>query len=505
MISTTGWEIKTPNMDRLARLGVAFENAHCAAPLCCPSRAAIFSGQQPFTTGIYHNGPNIRKLHPDKVLLPQYFAAHGYRTFGTGKLLHHTSDGLYDEHFKPEQRWSPLAGKEQVAYTKEELRTKTANPRHVVRFGPDKTEVVLPLNRMPSDRNPTGANGESFDWGPFDVEDEEMGDGKITSWAIERLNRKADKPFFLGVGYYRPHIPLWAPKRYFDLYPEQSTILPKVLANDLDDLGEAAQRWALEPVTAGAHKTVVEHGQWKAAVAAYLACVSFVDAQIGRLLDALEDSPYRDNTIIVIWGDHGWHLGEKQHWGKWTGWERSTRVPLLIVPPRSGNSQYEIGATCRRPVGLIDLYGTLIDLCGLPRKTDLDGESLRPLLQDPSRETEPEITTFDHGNYSVRSDRWRLIHQRGIVRPPDRSPRMAQSGRRQSVPTSPAASGKMAPKVRCQAARPLEWLGGLNRRHFDRSERSGETYSKTNSASITVDRRLPSCYSPSAMRHNDFL
>jgi len=403
-------QIKTPNMDRLARLGVAFENAHCAAPLCCPSRAAIFSGQQPFTTGIYHNGPNIRKLHPDKVLLPQYFAAHGYRTFGTGKLLHHTSDGLYDEHFKPEQRWSPLAGKEQVAYTKEELRTKTANPRHVVRFGPDKTEVVLPLNRMPSDRNPTGANGESFDWGPFDVEDEEMGDGKITSWAIERLNRKADKPFFLGVGYYRPHIPLWAPKRYFDLYPEQSTILPKVLANDLDDLGEAAQRWALEPVTAGAHKTVVEHGQWKAAVAAYLACVSFVDAQIGRLLDALEDSPYRDNTIIVIWGDHGWHLGEKQHWGKWTGWERSTRVPLLIVPPRSGNSQYEIGATCRRPVGLIDLYGTLIDLCGLPRKTDLDGESLRPLLQDPSRETEPEITTFDHGNYSVRSDRWRLIH-----------------------------------------------------------------------------------------------
>ena len=167
---------------------------------------------------------------------------------------------------------------------------------------------------------------------------------------------------------------------------------------------------ALEPVTAGAHKTVVEHGQWKAAVAAYLACVSFVDTQIGRLLDALENSPYRDNTIIVIWGDHGWHLGEKQHWGKWTGWERSTRVPLLIVPPRSGNSQYEIGATCRRPVGLLDLYGTLIDLCGLPQKADLDGETLRPLLEDPSRETEPAITTFDHGNYSVRSDRWRLIH-----------------------------------------------------------------------------------------------
>ncbi|MHC4168997.1 MAG: sulfatase-like hydrolase/transferase, partial [Planctomycetota bacterium] len=245
-------QIKTPNMDRLARRGVSFANAHCAAPLCCPSRAAVFSGQQPFTTGIYHNGPNIRKLYPDKVLMPQYFAAHGYRTYGTGKLLHHRSQGLYDEYFVTEQRWSPLSGKKQVAYTKEELLTKTTNPRHVVRFGPDKTEIVLPLNRMPSDRNPTGANGESFDWGPFDVDDDDMGDGKITSWAIEQLKRQADKPFFLAVGYYRPHIPLWAPRRYFDLYPEQSTILPKVLSSDLDDLGVTARRWALEPVTAGA-------------------------------------------------------------------------------------------------------------------------------------------------------------------------------------------------------------------------------------------------------------
>lgn len=402
-------QIKTPNMDRLAQRGVAFENAHCAAPLCCPSRAAIFSGRQPFNTGIYHNGPNIRKLHPDMVLMPQYFAAHGYRTYGTGKLLHHHTRDIYDECFFTEQRWSPLAGRQQVEYTKEELRTKTTNPRHVVRFGPDHTEIVLPLNRMPSDRNPTGVGGESFDWGPFDVEDDDMGDGKITTWAIERLNRQADKPFFLAVGYYRPHIPLWAPRRYFDLYPEQSTILPKVLSSDLDDLSETARRWALEPVTAGAHKTVVEHDQWKAAVAAYLACVSFVDAQIGRILDALENSPHADNTIIVLWGDHGWHLGEKQHWGKWTGWERATRVPLLIVPPRSAGSQYKIGDTCRRPVGLIDLYRTLIDLCELPEKTDLDGHSLRPLLEDPARETEPVVTAFDYGNYTIRSGRWRLI------------------------------------------------------------------------------------------------
>jgi len=402
-------QIKTPNMDRLAQRGVAFSNAHCAAPLCCPSRAAVFSGQQPFTTGIYHNGPNIRKLHPDKVLLPQYFAAHGYRTLGTGKLLHHSSQGLYDKYFTTEQRWSPLGGKQQVSYTKKELLTKTINPRHVVRFGLDNTEIVLPLNRMGSDRNPTGANGESFDWGPFDVEDDEMGDGKITKWAIEQLEGPTDKPFFLAVGYYRPHIPLWAPRRYFDLYPEKSTILPKVLSNDLDDLGETARRWATEPVTAGAHKTVVAHDQWKAAVAAYLACVSFVDAQIGRILETLENSPYRDNTLIVLWGDHGWHLGEKQHWGKWTGWQRATSVPLLIIPPRSAGSQYKSGATCRQPVGLIDLYPTLIDFCGLPAKRDLDGHSLRPLLKDPTRVTEPVISTFDRGNYSIGSDRWRLI------------------------------------------------------------------------------------------------
>ncbi len=404
-------QIRTPNMDRLARRGMVFANAQCAAPLCCPSRAAIFSGQQPFRTGIYHNGPNVRKLHPDLVLIPQYFAAQGYRTFGTGKLLHHRSPDLYDEHFETEQRWSPLASTKAAAYSPDELKTKTTDPRHVVRHGPgDEKEAVLPLNRMPSDRNPKGAGGESFDWGAFDVDDEAMGDGKITSWAIDRLREGPDRPFLMGVGYYRPHIPLWAPSRYFEMYPETSTILPEVLASDLDDLGPTGRRWAVEAVTAGAHANVVEHGQWKAAVAAYLACVSFVDAQVGRLLDVLDQGPYADNTAVVLWGDHGWHLGEKEHWGKWTGWERATRVPLLIVPPRSADSRYQRGGRCERPVGLIDLYPTLVDLCGLPPKDGLDGRSLVPLLEDPTRATPPAITTFEPGNYSVRDDRYRLIH-----------------------------------------------------------------------------------------------
>jgi arylsulfatase A-like enzyme len=237
-----------------------------------------------------------------------------------------------------------------------------------------------------------------------------MGDGKITGWAVERLERPADRPFLLCVGYYRPHIPLFAPRRYFELYPEATTLLPRVLDTDLDDLGETGRRWALDAVTAGAHKTVIAHGQWRAAVAAYLACVSFVDAQIGRLLDALDASPHRDNTVIALWGDHGWHLGEKQHWGKWTGWERATRVPLVIVPAPSNPPGARTGALCNRPVSLVDLFPTLVELCGLPALGDIDGRSLVPLVQDPIRETRPVVTTFDYQNYSVRTDRWRLIH-----------------------------------------------------------------------------------------------
>jgi arylsulfatase A-like enzyme len=405
-------QARTPNMDRLAGRGMIFANAHCAAPLCCPSRAAIFSGRQPYRTGIYDNDANIRQHHPDLMLLPQYFAKHGYRTLGTGKILHHRSDDLFDEAFSTEQRWSPLANTKAAAYTPDELAKKQTELRHVVQYGPQQRQAVLPLNRMPSDRNPAGAAGESFDWGPFDVGDDEMGDGKITRWAVERLSKPAERPFLLCVGYYRPHIPLWAPRRYFELYPEASMVLPPVLESDLDDLSQTGRRWAVEAVSAGAHETVVKHGQWKAAVAAYLACISFVDAQIGRLLDALDASPHADNTIVVLFSDHGWHLGEKQHWGKWTGWERATRVPLVIAGSRKSSSGIRTGTSCQRPVSLIDLYPTLAELCDLPRPEGLDGHSLVSLLADPSQATQPVVTTFDEGNYSVRSDRWRLIHYR---------------------------------------------------------------------------------------------
>ena len=401
----------TPNMDRLAKRGIRFTNAHCAAPLCGPSRNAIFTGRQPFQTGMYNNSDKgWHKKHPKVILMPKAFQHGGYVTYGTGKLLHSGSKGVFENEFYTSQRWSPFASKT-VNYTEAELPSKGSdNPRHVVRLG--KREYVLPFNRMPSDRSPNDPKGESFDWAALDVPDNAMGDGKITDWAIGQLKaHQAKPPFFMAVGYYRPHIPLYAPKKYFDMYKGVNIKLPPVREDDLNDLSPTARKWALEAATAGSHATTIKHGQWRAAVKAYLACVTFVDAQVGRLVATLDASPHAKNTWVVIWSDHGWHLGEKQHWGKWTGWQRSTRVPLMILPPRGvATGRFATDAVCDNPVSLIDLYPTLLDLCGLPEGRQLAGQSLRPLLENPTAKSKRlVVTTFDKGNHALSGIRWRYI------------------------------------------------------------------------------------------------
>lgn len=404
-------QVITPNIDRLAGQGVLFSNAHCAAPVCKSSRTAVFSGRHPVQTGVYGNkDPDIRKHHPDTVFLSQVFAQAGYDTAGTGKLLHGSAKAIFEEYFSPGQRWSPFTG-DQAAYTEEELPSKgTDNPRKVIKDGPGGKDYVLPLNRMPSDRNPSKLSAESFDWGAFDVPDDAMGDGQITDWAIEQLNREREKPLFLGVGYYRPHIPLWAPRQDFDVYPPAEAIeIPPYLANDLDDLGEAGKRWAIEAVTAGSHETVVKYGEWKEAVRAYLASVTFVDRQIGKLLDALENSSHAENTLIVLWSDHGWQLGEKDHWGKWAGWRQSTRVPLIIARP-AGDTDAPRGVLCHEPVTLLDLFPTLLDHSGLEETTPLAGVSLTPLLNNPQLETgRVVLSTFDRGNHAISGRDWRYL------------------------------------------------------------------------------------------------
>ena len=332
------------------------------------------------------------------------FADAGYRTMGTGELMHSKSVAnkrLFQTTFDVEQRWSPL-DKRVVRYTDADLPTKaTDTPRHAVDFRGQT--LTLPLNGMPSDRRPHDHSGESFDWGGFEVPDSAMGDHQITDWAIERLEDEIPGPFFLGVGYYRPHIPLWVPRRYLERFADTDVALPPHHATDLDDLSAITRRRALKPITGGSHATVLRFDQWKPAVAAYLACVTFVDVQVGRLLDALDRSPHADNTILVLWSDHGWHLGEKQHWGKWTGWERSTRVPLVIVPPR--NATLASPSRSRRiddPVGLIDLFPTLIDLCDLPFDEPLDGVNLTPIINgDTLDRSRVIVTTFGRGNVSL--------------------------------------------------------------------------------------------------------
>ena len=401
----------TPNMDRLAKRGVLFSNAHCASPACNPSRAAVFSGLMPRVTKVWFNksGP-LETRYPSATQLSEAFSNAGYSTLGAGKLLHKNPPKGLDDYFKTSQRWSPLSTKK-VEYTEQELPSKsTDNPSHVTK---DKqgNKIVLPLNRMPSDRKPTEKGGESFDWGPFDVPDTDFGDTKITDWAIEKLKAGSDKPLFLAVGYYRPHIPLWAPKRFFERFKDSPAKLPEHKSDDLNDLSAAGKEWATKPVTAGSHATVQKFKQWQSAVEGYLACTTYADHEIGRLLDALDNSELGDNTMIVLWGDHGWHLGEKEHWGKMTGWERSTRVPLIVVPSKKmAESFATAGSSCSQPVSLIDLYPTLVELCGLKAPQRLDGQSLAPLLKDPQQSTDRAIvTSFMKSNNALRTDRWRLI------------------------------------------------------------------------------------------------
>ena len=229
------------------------------------------------------------------------------------------------------------------------------------------------------------------------------------------LNEKHEKPFFLAVGIKRPHLSWWVPQKYFDMYPLSTIVIPKVIANDLDDippLGVAMAKRIPEGQINDStrnmedHKFIIDNDKWKQAIQGYLASISFADAMFGRLLDALNKSAFKQNTIIVLFGDHGWHLGEKEHWRKFALWEEATRVPLIIVAPGTAKPN----SVCGRTVNLMDIYPTLLSLCSLPPKEGLEGTDIKPLLLNPKLEWDhPSITTFGFGNHAVRTERWRYI------------------------------------------------------------------------------------------------
>lgn len=399
-------DVRTPNIDRLANRGFVFTQAHVASPICGPSRAALWTGMRPERTQVYTNVGNYTDYVPDATILPQHFMQDGYHVMGAGKLIHPTGN-VVPEAF---HRYGPGTGIVGGPFTAEELATENMDPTYTVDRGPGGLQVVLPMNGISTIDRPTN-QFSTFDWGPVDLTDSEMPDGQIADWAVEQLGKAYDQPFFLAVGFYRPHQPFFVPRKYFEMYDEDTISLPPTIAGDLHDLPQAGKYFGLLPWSSGRHDTVMKHNQWKGGVRGYLAAITFADAQVGKVLDALDKSPYADNTIIVFFSDHGWHLGEKEHWGKHTPWQRSTHVPLVIVPAKNSSlAGLPVDERIDAPVNLLDLYPTLIDLCGLSPRADLDGQSLAPLLKDPRAPWRgATVSTVGRGTHSVRTKAWRYI------------------------------------------------------------------------------------------------
>jgi choline-sulfatase len=365
-------QVKTPCMDALAAGGTAFTNAHAQAPLCNPSRTSVLSGLRPSTTGIYGllPGPRESPVLRDWVMLPQYFAQHGYFTACFGKVYHHGT--------------IPPADK----------------PKEFEVYGPAPS-MPLPKKKFVD----TPSKTPIVDWGVYPPDDHDSCDWKIADLAIAQLaSAPKDRPFFIAAGFRLPHLPCFASQKWFDLYPEDTLEMPPVFAGDRDDTPRFSWylHWKLpEPRLAWLER----HGEWKPLVRAYLASTSFMDSQIGRLLDALKASGRFDHTIVVLWSDQGWHLGEKLISGKNSLWDRSTHVPLIFAGP--GIAAH---AVCCEPAELLDIYPTLVTLCGLPERSGLEGHSLVPQLRDADARREwPALTTANADNHAVRTTRWRYI------------------------------------------------------------------------------------------------
>jgi arylsulfatase A-like enzyme len=355
-------QAKTPNIDRLAKKGVTFTRAYCAAPICNPSRTALLSGRRPNVTGVYDNTHPFRQGVKAEESLVMQFKNAGYQTLGMGKLWH---GGLGFA-----EQWAATGGRERGTGG----------------------------SMLKEDRSIGGIKLGIIEGG-----DEALPDTHIASYGIAQLGKTHDRPFFLTLGFHKPHMPWNVPQKYYDMHPLDSIELPPHRTNDLDDLPPAAVKMAHQ---FGDHARVLSSGRWKEAVRGYLAAVSYLDAQVGRVLDALEKSAYATNTIICFWGDHGWHLGEKEHWRKFALWEEATRSPLIWVVP----GVTKPGSVCDRTVDFMSIYPTLCDVGGIPVPKHVEGANIRPLLVNPqSAWTTPAVTTHGFQNHAVRTDRWRYI------------------------------------------------------------------------------------------------
>lgn len=368
-------QARTPNIDRLAQEGILFNNAHCQAPICGPSRASVLTGLLPSTSGNYLHvmDEDIRKSNEavaESVFLQDYLEEYGYRTIGVGKVFHLGDDaGVHDE-YGGHKSFGPYA-EERFNY----------DPAWF-----DRPEIT------------------STDWGAYPDKDEGMPDYHVAAYAEEQLQREQEKPFFLAVGFNRPHVPWYVPQKWFDLFPIGEIETPPYLPNDLEDVPEISRR-VNKVIPTPTTEWAIRAQEWKRIVQAYLACIAFVDHQVGRVLDALETSEYAENTLVVLWSDHGYHIGEKNRFAKMSLWERSTHVPLIIKGPG-----IPAGQRLGQPVNLLDMYPTILDFANIDAPEFLEGHSLVPLWENPQAEWPHYAITF-HGrqNVSLFSERYHYI------------------------------------------------------------------------------------------------
>lgn len=363
-------QVITPHMDQLAKRGVNFTNAHCIAPACGPSRSALLFGVQPHQSGLYPFY-NQMKMEPSVLdtytSIPELFKENGYRTYASGKIHHG-------------REWSYIQDGGKREWTENNELALQALPELVfdykAGFGKGRKMAFCPTN-SPKEHHP---------------------DYNTAQYGIDVLERNHDKPFFLALGFVKPHLPFVCPKEYFDLYPDPITP-PKIKADDLEDVPWAARSNA----KLNDDYNYRQDGKWEKVHRAYLACNSWTDANIGLVVDALNKSPYKDNTIIVLWSDHGYHQGEKRSFRKFSLWEESTKVPFIIIDPR-----HKYRGTCKEAVSLQDIYPTLTELAGLSKPSYVAGESLLPWLKNPRlQKTSPALITWGRGNYSIRTKEWR--------------------------------------------------------------------------------------------------
>lgn len=367
--------VKTPNLERLAQRGAFFTRAYCSSPACNPSRASVMTGTRPHKTGIYGNSSDWRNAIPRIKTVQRYFKENGYFVCGSGKIFHHHNNWAFHDN----------------ASFDEYLMMSINEPY------PDKK-----LNGL------EGYGSRNTDWGPWPDDISKTADFRTAAYAISKLQQKHDQPFFLNIGIYKPHSPFFAPQEFFDRYPVRDIKMPRLKPDDWNDLPSGAQnllrptKWFWEGMVKAT--TENEHA-YRDFIRAYQSCATFADAMVGKIIDVLDKSPYKENTIIVLWSDHGFHLGEKDHIEKFALWERTTHIPFIVIAP----GLTKPGMRIEKPVDMTTIYPTLAELCGLKIPEHADGFSLVPLLQNRSVEIPPALMTYMEGNHAVRTERWRYI------------------------------------------------------------------------------------------------